>query len=287
MDELNINSVSLNRSSDLSILYLNVALATASIAFLLDDWAHRRFVYSRFMPSDVDFIDIGPDVEPEVAARKLRQHWKLGVEPISDMVELLEAKGARVFSITNESLCLHTFSGWRNEVPYIFCSNLDSAVNFRFTLAEQLGHLVLHRHTRPKHYKNVLHAVRAFASAFLMPESGMKSYEKPRYLYLDETYEFVQHWRVTGTVLIARLLKLRKITRSTYSLLLNQIKNTDQQYGCGELVPVRMQTETSLLWDEILQRLKKNGTPLWQVSNQVLVQEEEIVKLLLVDSLSK
>ena len=203
-------------------LVWGAALAYASIAFLLDDWAHGLFGHMNTITFKINFPYFKPGVDPESAARQLRAHWGLREKPIPHMIELLESQGAKVFSLANDIENMGTFSGWRGEVPYIFCSNLESAVKSRFTVAEQLGHLVLHRDTRPKHYNTVRYAAHKFASAFLMPEGGMKPYEKPRLLHLKEIRERAQHWGVCSTALIDRLKKLGKIS--------NQPKHTPVSY---------------------------------------------------------
>src|SRR5258706_6729103 len=67
------------------------------VGFMITDWFESRF--------DLPPIRI-PNLylyEPEEAARALRQEWELGEKPISNMLHLLESKGARVFSLSENT----------------------------------------------------------------------------------------------------------------------------------------------------------------------------------------
>ena len=52
------------------------------------------------------------DFHPREAATALRAYWKIRERPIGNMVHLLEAKGARVYSLAEQCRRLDAFSLW-------------------------------------------------------------------------------------------------------------------------------------------------------------------------------
>lgn len=280
MDELSSATASIIPSC--SVAVRDTALASASIAFLLDDWAHDQFKRSSLMPSAVDFIGIGSDVDPESAARLLRQHWGLGLEPIPHMIELLESKGVRVFSLVDDVANLSAFSGWRDEIPYLFTGKSACTVDLRLSVAKQLGYLVLHRHTRPDNFRDIQREMNAFACAFLIPEGAKLSNIG---LNLKRLKETMQRWGLSGFDLIACGRKSGAISDGRYRTLHTQITNFEIFNGHIRLIPEGLSSETSVLWCGILEGLQKNGKALQDVAEQMRVPVQEVEELLLVENL--
>lgn len=110
--------------------------------------------------------------EADRAARNLREHWGLGVDPIPNLVELLEERGVKVLSIKDEKidgLTARVKRKDRDALPVIVINQDDWAERKRFNLAHELGHMVLS-------VPNKLNSERAanrFAGAFLMPAEAL------------------------------------------------------------------------------------------------------------------
>src|SRR3546814_6963934 len=88
---------------------MDAALASGAMAYLVDDWILDR--YSQLEP---DLIDLGGQ-DAIHAATILRQYWRLGDKPIENMVHLLESRGIRVFSLSENTKEVDAFSVWRDE----------------------------------------------------------------------------------------------------------------------------------------------------------------------------
>ena len=130
----------------------------------------------------VDTIDWSPpDGSPflvndprdfEWAAFSLRNHWKLGDDPISNFPELLENKGIKVvfYPLPDSVDGVTCFVEYKNanKIPVILVNKNTTAERQRFSLAHELGHLVLEKVSPPK--KDESNCNR-FAGAFLMPEN--------------------------------------------------------------------------------------------------------------------
>ena len=166
IDEPLIDAASFRSMSGMSARQRDAALAAGSLAFVLTDWVEQRFE----LPA-ADLMDFS-DERPDVAACSLRQKWGLGERPIKNMVHLLESKGARVFSLAENTRTIDAFSLWHNENPYVFLNVMKSSERSRFDAAHELGHLVLHRHGGPKG-RGAEDEANKFAMSFLMPESDV------------------------------------------------------------------------------------------------------------------
>lgn len=80
----------------------------------------------------------------------IRNHWGIGERPIGNMVHLLEAKGVRVFSLTERSRRIDAYSLWLEGIPFVFLNTMKTAEHGRTDAAHELGHLLMHRHGAPR-----------------------------------------------------------------------------------------------------------------------------------------
>lgn len=111
-------------------------------------------------------------VEPgdaETAAMRLRSAWDLGLDPIPNLAEFLEEQGIKVIPLRmgerfSGLMCFARRSKGEN-VPVIVVNEHDTGERQRFTLAHELGHLVLEGLDGAKGEK----LAHRFAGAFLMP----------------------------------------------------------------------------------------------------------------------
>lgn len=106
-------------------------------------------------------------------AYQLRDGWDLGRNPIPELIDLLEARGILVIITGVDDL--KKFDGLQASVagkPFVVVSEHWSGDRQRFTLAHELGHLVLHG--RLGQVLDEEQACNRFASAFLLPENGLR-----------------------------------------------------------------------------------------------------------------
>jgi Zn-dependent peptidase ImmA (M78 family)/DNA-binding XRE family transcriptional regulator len=85
--------------------------------------------------------------DAEYAAEKLRYHWHLGTSPIANLAEFLEERGIKVLSLPLAT-SVSGLTCWvkrRNgtPVPIIVINENNKGERQRFTLAHELGHMVL------------------------------------------------------------------------------------------------------------------------------------------------
>ena len=123
-------------------------------------------------PREAPYPVISDISEADRAARNLRDHWSLGNDPIPNLVELLEEQGIKVLAVglTNiDGLTARVRRAGKSSVPVIVVNRKDWGERQRFTLAHELGHLVMDVTAGLDEEK----AAQRFAGAFLMPANAL------------------------------------------------------------------------------------------------------------------
>ncbi len=113
--------------------------------------------------------------EAEQLAIQMRAEWELGLNPIHDMIDTLESKGIMIITTSVETT--KKFDGLAGKIgntPVVVISTAQVGDRQRFTLAHELGHLVLHG--RLPESIDEEKACDRFAGAFLLPETALKEH---------------------------------------------------------------------------------------------------------------
>lgn len=118
---------------------------------------------------------ITSDQEIEELAKQVRQVWQLGQSPIPELIDTLESKGIMVITTQVEvDAKFDGLAGKMENTPLIVISQQQAGDRQRFTLAHELGHLVVHgRLTQELDEEK---ACNHFAGAFLLPEEAIKQH---------------------------------------------------------------------------------------------------------------
>lgn len=112
--------------------------------------------------------------DAENAARALRTHWGLGIDPILNMSELLEERGIKILSVgllDIDGLTAKVRRKSAEPIPVIVIKEDEWSERKRFTLAHELGHMVMD----VRHSGDAEKAANRFAGAFLMPAEALWS----------------------------------------------------------------------------------------------------------------
>lgn len=131
--------------------------------FLPVPWS-KPFTVPDRIPAKINSLD-----EIEDVAIELRKAWELGLNPIPDLIDVLESRGIKVFVTPYDGN--NKFNGLIatvNKSPVIVVSETWPGDRQRFTLAHELGHLVLRG--RLKKSLNEEKACHRFAGAFIVPK---------------------------------------------------------------------------------------------------------------------
>ncbi|WP_200808423.1 helix-turn-helix domain-containing protein [Tistlia consotensis] len=261
-------SASFRSQTSMSAAIRDASLAAGAIGFMLSDWVEDRFNLPEIQVPDLHLYD------PERAARVLREEWRLGEKPISNMIHLLESKGVRVFSLAENTVKVNAYSLWRRDKPYMFLNTYKSAESSRFDAAHELGHLVLHQDGGCVGRKAESEA-NQFASAFLMPSADVMAV-LPRAQYLPQILRAKLRWRVSLAALNFRLHKLGITSDWKYRDFCIEIATK----GYNKSEPHPIERESSVVWQKVLQNLWAHKMTPGHVARELAVPESEISGLI-------
>lgn len=243
--DIDTGAVSFRSFSKMSAAERDAAVSAGALGLELSDWVEARF--SLPVP---ELLDMTHQEDPVVAASSLRQHWGLGERPIGNMLALLETKGVRVFSLSENTASVNAFSLWQDERPYIFLNNFKTSESSIFDAAHELGHLVMHKKGDPKGNRIVEKEANIFASAFLMPDRDIRaSIHRP--VSVDSIITSKRRWKVSAMALAYRLNYLNILSDWQYKSTCIELGK--RGYRSGE--PIGVERETSVIWKKLLSAL--------------------------------
>jgi len=162
---------------------------------------------------------------------------------VQNLTEWIEAAGGIVVTKEFSSAKINAISVWPpGESPFFVLNTLLPACNLRFSLAHELGHLVMHDVPEPEQEEEA----DRFAAEFLMPSREIKSQLRGMNLTLAARLKPV--WRTSMGALIRRARDLEVITDRQHTSLRVQLS----QKGWTKDEPVQIPYEKPALVDEII-----------------------------------
>lgn len=173
----------------------------------------------------------------EIAAEELRKKWNLGNNAISKLIESLEYFGIKIINVDADE-DFDGLTGFANKMPIIiYNENLKENVRIRFTIAHELGHILLNL-SEIKDNKEKEKLCHQFAGAFLLPkekiylELGGKHRSK---IAFSELISMKEEYGISMQAIAKRWHYLKIITDSAYTrfnIIVN--KNKWRQNEPGE-----------------------------------------------------
>lgn len=151
---------------------------------------------------------------PEAIASQLRASWMLPIGPVRNLVTAIEGAGGIVFKFPFGTSDIDAMSQWPDDCPPLFFVNSQSpADRTRFSLAHELGHIVMHKTAT----EEVEPEADRFASEFLMPKHDIAA--QLIGMDLKKAAAMKPHWRVSMASIIKRARDLGKLTEGQYRSL--------------------------------------------------------------------
>lgn len=268
MPEIREHAVSFRKLSKMTDGMKACAFAAGAIAFKVNQWVEDHFSLPH-----ADLPDLS-DLAPEEAAATLRRAWGLGNAPIPNMIHLLESKGIRVFSLTEETRDVDAFCTWYEGKPFVFLNTVKSAERSRFDAAHELGHLVRDIYTMQHgqaHGPEMERQADAFASAFLMPKESVTANQPPAYT-IKYLMKLKHYWGVSLAALAYRFNSLGLVSEWNYRSLCIEIAKSG--YRTNE--PEPMDRETSQLLTKVLDILHSRKQGRREIAESLCLSVDEI-----------
>ena len=238
----------------------------------------RKHVKELLDDAEIEFrplpeFDLDEYGTPAKVAQATRQFLRLPRGPVKNMVKLLEDAGVLIIEL-NASTRMFSGAGMHAENPnyIIFVNRSMPADRLRFTLAHELGHIVMHRIMRP------LMELEAdiFASEFLMPAREIAHYLVD--LTLDKVASLKKYWKVSMAAIIKQAVSIGKITQRQYQYLWTQMGMAG--YRLKEPPELDIPEENPSLLSELIElHLKELGYTIEQLSQRLALFVDEFVLL--------
>ncbi len=183
---------------------------------------------------EFDIPEIRPDLNksPEQIAELLREYWNIPRGVISNLTSILEDKGIFVIpiSIQKEGFDATFYVNEKRDFALILINSAVPPDRYRFNLAHELGHLIMHRLPNP----DCENEANAFASAFLMPRKDI--FEDLTGICFWDLMPLKEKWKVSMQAIARRAKDLRKINSKQYEhifKLINYHGYRKQEPLCG------------------------------------------------------
>ena len=177
--------------------------------------------------SDINLpvLDIEKLGSPAEAARKLRKLWKMEKGAINNLTQVLEDNGLFLINFDFNTERVDGMSILAdNKFPIMFSNKRSLGDRQRFTLAYELGHLVMHLQTNPSFTRDISHEANEFAAEFLMPEKDIKGDFKDG-VTLNILADLKRKWKVSMQALLYRANDIGVITDNQKRYLINQFNS--------------------------------------------------------------
>ena len=193
--------------------------------------------------------DVEEQGEPTNAAIWLRRSWGLPKGRIENLTKVVEDNGIVVISFNfgtekMDGLSMQT----KDKQPLIFINKAISGDRQRFTLAHEVGHLVMHIGQRVSDFRDVEKEAMQFAAELLVPASEFQ--KEAEYISLESLGDLKRYWKVSMGSLLFRVKELGLVTENRYRYLWQQMAM--KGYKTHEQAALNIPRETPTLMKEII-----------------------------------
>lgn len=206
-------------------------------------------------------------------ASVLRSQWGLPRGPIKNLTKLVESAGVIVgmSDFSGASISGMTFK-IPGHPPLVLINSSHPADRMRFTLAHELGHIVMHRFPTP----TMEAEANEFASNFLMPDADIKPSFFGRKITLELLASLKPEWRVAMQALLMKAKSLNMLTPNQERYLWSQI--SARGWKTSEPPELDFPHETPKVMKSILDaHIKTFGFSIKELSALVPLHEAEFI----------
>ncbi|KAA8890590.1 ImmA/IrrE family metallo-endopeptidase [Nocardia colli] len=226
---------------------------------------------------EVDDLNTAAD-----AARSVREQWGVRRGRLDSIVELVEGAGALV--VCRELVAPVALDSGAEAVPVdaVSCSpdgedplvllNVGTpAERQRFTLAHELGHMVMHRIPHPAQEKQA----NDFAAEFLMPVREIRGDLQARLVTVQRLLDLKNEWNVSMWALLRRAYTLGVISDWQYRTLAVEMSSL----GYRTREPGALKPETPSAVASIVARHLDQGTDVTELARSAFLTADEFIDL--------
>ena len=202
-------------SKELDVITAELNIRLIHLARFLDNVDYNTV-------NNIPVLDIERYGSADKVASTVRAHWGIPNGPIRNLTSYVEKAGVIVgLSSFNGASVSGVSFRVAGRPPIILLNKNHPADRMRFTLAHELGHLVMHRFPTD----NMEDEANKFASALLMPEAEIRAAFLGRKVTLELLAALKPEWRVAMQALLVRATALNIVTSNQARYLWQQISS--------------------------------------------------------------
>jgi Zn-dependent peptidase ImmA (M78 family)/DNA-binding XRE family transcriptional regulator len=169
------------------------------------------------------FMQLSDTYTPADVAKTLRLQWGIPEEPIRDLTSLLESHGIPVAAFNFDTDRVDSRAVITvDRYPLICVNSNHTADRQRFSLAYQLGHLLMHLYTKVEDDQPVGHEANLFAAELLMPEAAIRRDIGDQQVTFNLLKNLKGKWRVSMIALLYRADDLGYLSENQKRYLIQQ-----------------------------------------------------------------
>jgi Zn-dependent peptidase ImmA (M78 family)/transcriptional regulator with XRE-family HTH domain len=212
-------------------------------------------------------MDIDSHEGPEQIAELARASWQIPIGPVRNLVSTIESAGGIVIHFDFGTSDVDAVSQWPDDAPpFFFINSRAPADRIRFSLAHELGHVLMHTCASD----TMEDEANRFAAEFLMP--GACIAPDLTNLTLKSAAAMKPYWRVSMWALIHRAHALNKIGENEYRSLCRRMS----QLGYRRSEPCPISPEPSVHVNNILNAYQStNGYGMDEMSRLSFVHRSD------------
>jgi Zn-dependent peptidase ImmA (M78 family)/transcriptional regulator with XRE-family HTH domain len=211
------------------------------------------------------------------AAKKLRTLWKLPTGTIENLTKILEEHGIITVPVDFDTERVDSRSILIDDkFPVIFYNKKHLGDRLRFTLAYELGHIIMHTRTTLNTFNDLSNEANLFAAEFLMPAADILK-DLSENVDVDLLARLKGKWKVSMHSLLYRAVDLKTISdnQKRYVLsLFNALKIRRREPKELDLTI----EEGNLLRDLITKYRTKQKMSVKQMAEFFYLHEEEFLE---------
>ncbi len=250
----------------LDVVNANINIYRLHIGALLDATKHTEPTVPNY-----------GDLTPQEAAQALRKKWKVAKGAIENLTDILEANGVIVASFDFETERVDSRSILTDaKHPIIFTNKSLLGDRLRFTLAYELGHLVMHAFNKPNFDIDPGHNANLFAAELLMPEKDIIADFKQG-VTLQTLANLKTKWKVSMQALLYRASDLELLSPNQKRYLLSQFNDM----GIRRREPLELdilKEQPKLLRDLITKYRTRQKMSMKDIAAYFHLHEQEFIK---------
>ena len=172
--------------------------------------------------ASVPVMEVTETQTPQIIAAKLRQLWKVETPIIADLTKLIEDNGIVIKSLPFNTDRVDSRSILTDDkFPIIFFNESLLGDRQRFSLAYELGQLIMHTFSIVPLDRSVSHEANAFAAEFLMPAKDIVTDFKDG-VTIPLLGELKRKWKVSMISLLYRADDLGLLSPNQKRYLIQQ-----------------------------------------------------------------